>query len=246
MPKVIQRVKPKQDYGRILMWAAAIVSAPRYASLFLSADNFKNQAVNDAVDFITGLSGLAMGILIVIAVAYILDAIGRAKPMTQRIVSRDGRKVIRNEINFRWWGSLVFAAGILFLEPIMLAPNLLAKMDSRTISAVLNTDTIKTLWAFSMITAPAFVVGGVAFAQKNLVRVEGVEGNVDQPVEVNSGGGGQPLSQPAPNATQLFTKYFRDGMGVSELVRLVHEKEKVMINKGTVSKLIAKRKGGVT
>jgi hypothetical protein len=173
------------DLGRLLLWAAVIVSAPRWAGAMLAAD------VNHIQDWLSAflngantLSGLGMGILEVVATAYLLDALRKERPTitrfrtilsTKNTKDHEGKEIKeKKEIvraNWRFYGILGFVIGLLGITPVVLAPYLVSRMTGQNIEAVLRTLAWQYAWAVTVAVAPVFVVGGVAFAQSGLVSL---------------------------------------------------------------------------
>jgi len=150
-------MKPKRDYGNILLWSAVLVGAPRWAGAMLAADLASVDGIASLIlNAANMLSGFAMGILEVVAVAYMLDAIrqmrsGRGKP------------------GFRFWGTVAFSAGLLALTPLILSPYLVSRMMGESVSTVLNSMFWRYAWAVAVVIAPGCGVAGVAFARPGLV-----------------------------------------------------------------------------
>lgn len=147
----------KKDYGNVLLWAAVAVGAPRWAGAMLSADIGELTAgLSKFLNYLNVGSGLAMGVLEVLAVMYMFDGLRRQKPTTR----------IRNKtrINIKWWGVLFFACGILALTPAIIAPYIMARMNSINMIGVLSTWVMQLIWSVLVAASPVFIVGGVAFA----------------------------------------------------------------------------------
>lgn len=143
-----------------------MVSAPRWAGAMLAADLSKvSGGISDVLNIGNTVSGFAMGILEVVAVAYMLDAI---RTMKSHQVSRSG--VVK--INFKFYGVLGFVSGIMVITPFILSPYLVSRMMSQEISATLGTMIMRYAWAFAVVVAPLFVVGGVAFARPGVMGVQ--------------------------------------------------------------------------
>lgn len=149
---------PKVDYGQVLMWTAVIVSMPRWAGAFIAADAHTLPSwVDAALNFMSILSGFGMGVLEVVATAYMLDAWGRMKP----------RKVWNaKSLDHRWKVLTGFIVGLFVLMPFILAPYLVSRMNGQTIEQALGGSVwLSYVWSVAVVLSPAFIVGGVAFAQ---------------------------------------------------------------------------------
>jgi hypothetical protein len=156
------------DLGRLLLWAAVIVSAPRWAGAMLAADVSHIEGWLSAfLNAANTISGLGMGVLEVIATAYLLDALRSHKP-TITHHRRSGDVVTAN---WRFYGILIFAAGLLAMTPMVLAPYMVSRMVGMDIGGALETRPWQYVWSIVVVIVPVFVVGGVAFAQSGLVTI---------------------------------------------------------------------------
>jgi len=153
----------KRDYGNILLWSAVLVGAPRWAGAMLSADvGTVTGGIAQFLNVLNVISGLAMGLLEVLVMAYMLDSLRKNRPTT---MSR-GKK----RINWKWWGVLLFSLGLLILTPAILAPYIVSRMNEGGIVGILPAIPVQLLWSVGVTLAPLFVVGGVAFARAGLVQ----------------------------------------------------------------------------
>src|SRR5574340_197658 len=123
------------DLGRVLLWSAVVVEAPRWAGAMLAADLKDVEGwLSSALNTGNTMAGVAMGLVNVIATAYMLDALRHERPVLS--VRRRGETV---EIpNWRFYGLLVFIAGLLALTPFVLAPFMVSRMTGETLAAVLR------------------------------------------------------------------------------------------------------------
>jgi len=112
-------------------------------------------------------AGAFMGILVVVATAYLFDALRGMKPTTT--LHRKVGEVTK--ANWRFWGLAAFAFGLLALTPFVLGPYIVSRMTGETIASVLALPFWQFTWAVMVVVAPAFVIGGVAFAQPGLVSI---------------------------------------------------------------------------
>lgn len=158
------------DLGRVLLWSAVIVEAPRWAGAMLAADLEEiNSWLSTALNTGNTLAGVAMGLVNVVATAYMLDALRRERPVIT--VRRQGQTVDRP--SWRFYGMLVFVVGLLLLTPFVLAPFMVSRMTGEALEAVLGTMPWRYVWATTVVLAPIFVIGGVSFAQPGLVGLGG-------------------------------------------------------------------------
>lgn len=154
----------KKDYGNTLLIAAIAVGAPRWAGAMLAADvGTVTGALTDLLHIFNVISGLAMGPLEVLAVAYMLDALRQNRPT---IIARG-----KTKLNWRWIGTLIFVIGLLVLTPLILSPFIVSRMNSAGMVDVLVASWSQFLWSIAVTLAPVFIVGGVAFARVGLVSV---------------------------------------------------------------------------
>jgi hypothetical protein len=145
------------DAGKWLMVAAVIVSMPRWAGAFISADvETLPGLVSQGLNTLNITAGLAMGILEVAAAAYMLEAWGRMKP-----------KATWNAKSYshRWKILTGFIVGLFVLMPFILSPYMVARMTGQTVADVLHYTSLMYAWSVAVVLAPAFVIGGVAIAR---------------------------------------------------------------------------------
>jgi MFS family permease len=173
------------DLGRVLLWSAVIVEAPRWAGAMLAADLKEiNSWLSTALNTGNTVSGVAMGLVNVVATAYMLDALRRERPTTT-VHRKTGTQ---DRANWRFYGMLVFVAGLLALTPFVLAPFMVSRMTGETLEAVLGSMPWRYVWATTVVLAPIFVIGGVSFAQPGLVGFGGASTAVrlDDEMQVSS------------------------------------------------------------
>lgn len=154
----------KLDYGKLLMWSAVIVSMPRWAGAFISADVSQiPQWVDTALHYGNLVSGFGMGLLEVLASAYMLEAWGQLKP----------RKTYNaKSLDHRWVILTVFVGGLFVLMPFILAPYVVSRMTAVPIGQAISSGFWRYGWAVAVVLSPAFIVGGVAVASGDLVSNE--------------------------------------------------------------------------
>ena len=166
---------PSRTFGEWLLFTAVVVSAPRWAGAMLAADVSTIPAwLSGALSIANTVSGVAMGVLEVLAVAYMLDSLRTTQPA---YTTRSGR----TRRNWRWWGSLIFTLGLFALSPLILAPYIVARMRGVDIMVELWTPALRYAWSVAVIAAPAFVVGGIAFARPGLVGSDARATHATQP-----------------------------------------------------------------
>lgn len=178
------------DLGRVLLWSAVMVEAPRWAGAMLAADlKDVNGWLSAALNTGNTMAGVAMGLVNVVATAYMLDALRKERPTVvvhrrRRLTSsalavatghRPASKPETMETferpSWRFYGLLVFIAGLLLLTPFVLAPFMVSRMTGDALETVLGTTTWRYVWSVTVVLAPVFVIGGVSFAQPGLVSI---------------------------------------------------------------------------
>lgn len=145
------------DAGKWLMVAAVLVSMPRWAGAFISADvETLPDVVSQGLNTLNVAAGLAMGFLEVAAAAFMLEAWGKMKP-----------KATWNAKGYshRWKVLTGFIIGLFVLMPFILAPYMVARMTGQTVAQVLHYTGLMYAWSVAVVLAPVFVIGGVAIAR---------------------------------------------------------------------------------
>ncbi len=213
-----------RDYGGVIMWAAVLVSAPRWAGAFIAADTAAMPPLIDGLlNYANMLSGLAMGPLEVIGAAYLLDAWGRMKPRKTHNAKRRDQ---------RWLILTGFVVGLFLLMPLILAPYIVARMNQATVAAVVPT-WFQYAWAVAVVLSPAFIVGGGAVARDGLVGGGDREvARVSRKPAGNENETGPVASKPKEMKKVVMARMWKPGMGPTELARLAD------VSKGYASKFI--------
>ena len=77
-----QKSKQKgMDLGKVLLWSAVLVEAPRWAGAMLAADVSEIAPwMSTTLNVANSFAGAFMGILVVVATAYLFDALRGMKP----------------------------------------------------------------------------------------------------------------------------------------------------------------------
>lgn len=192
-------MKPKIDYGKLLMWSAVIVSMPRWAGAFISADVSEiPHWVNEALHYGNLVSGFGMGLLEVLASAYMLESWGQMKPRKTHNAK---------SLDHRWLVLTVFVAGLFILMPFILAPYVVSRMTAVPIGEAITNPFWRHAWAVAVVLSPAFIVGGVAVASGDLVSGETALQPKTNPIAQPKMQPAQPKMQPAqpvaPEVEQL-------------------------------------------
>jgi MFS family permease len=178
----------KINYGKVLMWSAIIVSMPRWAGAFISADvsDIPNW-VNEALHYGNLLAGFGMGFLEVLAAAYMLDAWGKMKPKASWNAK---------SYDHKWKILTGFIVGLFVLMPLILAPYIVSRMTAVTIGQALQYSIVQYVWSIAVVLSPAFIVGGVSVASGELIENE----TENKPAKATKKA--QPVAQPAQPKTQ--------------------------------------------
>jgi hypothetical protein len=241
------------DLGRVLLWSAVVVEAPRWAGAMLAADlKDVDGWLSSALNTGNTMAGVAMGLVNVIATAYMLDALRHERPVIsvrRAVASRRGMgdargtlarpTVMVEKANWRFYGLLVFIAGLLALTPFVLAPFMVSRMTGETLATVLRSAQEQYVWAVTVVLAPIFVIGGVSFAQPGLVgmsvqNVAAVETGLPKvSAQVSEKGDGKPATygkwktwRKVPEAERLKIA----AMNVGEVVATYGTEERTAYN----------------
>lgn len=183
------------DYSGLLIWAALLVAAVRYAGAFVASDVGRVDGwLSDVLSAGMVVSGLGMGVLDVVGAAYVLDGWRRALPRTGQ----------RWPVRFRvLTGFLVclFGSGVVILVPFTVSRVLGASMDDVLVGMWL------WVWAVLVNLAPYLVVGGVVFAQSGVVVVDNPLPNPPPKWGGNKAGGAPSrgsATSPAPTSRKRY------------------------------------------
>jgi len=153
----------KRDLSGLLIYAALGVTVPRYIGAFLASDlGHVTGWVSDVLTALMGLSGVGMGVLDILGMAYVFDG-WRAK------LPKNGER----------WGSrfrvlTAFVVGLAVCGVGILTPFTLARVQAAGISDVLPGAWL-VVWAVLVNLAPLFLVGGVIVGQSGVVTVAHAE-----------------------------------------------------------------------
>lgn len=153
----------KINYGKVLIWSAIIVAVPRWAGAFIAADVSEiPQKVSEVLHYANLVAGVGMGFLEVVASAYLLEAWGKMKPKASHNAKSYSHK---------WKVLTGFVIGLFALMPFILAPYIVSRMTDVTIAQALGNSAILSYgWAVAVVLSPAFIVGGVAVANEDLME----------------------------------------------------------------------------
>lgn len=158
------------NYNRIVIYAALIVTAARYAGAFLASD--LGEVTGVLSEIITGfmvISGFGMGVLDVIGLGYIADAWRGTLP-------RSGRKP-----GARFWILSAFLASLMISGVGILAPFTVARVHKTSIGVTLPGSELY-IWAILVNIAPYLIVSGLMVATSNILIVPAAD-DIGEPVE---------------------------------------------------------------
>lgn len=183
-------MKTNRDYGQLLMWAAILVSAPRWAGAFIAADAHTiPPLVDSGLQILNLVSGAGMGLIEVLGTAYLLDAWGRM---------RSRKTWNAKHVDQRWLILTFFVAGLFVLMPLILAPYMVARMNGQALADVAD-GWFGYVWAVATVLSPVFIVGGVAVARDGLVGVKKLEQELEsKPARASTERAKKPVVEPEP------------------------------------------------
>lgn len=150
--------KPKRsrDYSQYLLWAALLVTVPRYIGAFVASDS--GEITGWLSEILTGLmavSGIGMGILDILGMAYVFDGwrtkLGKASGNTFKVLTG-------------------FVIALAASSVFILAPFTMARVKQVSISAVLP-DMWLLAWALVVNVSPLLLIGGVVVGQAGVVGI---------------------------------------------------------------------------
>jgi MFS family permease len=149
----------KRDLSGLLIYAALGVTVPRYIGAFVASDvGHITGWMSDALTALMVISGVGMGVLDIVGMAYVFDGWRSKLPKT-------GER----------WGSrfrvlTAFVVGLAVCGVGILTPFTLARVQGAGIADVLRGPWL-VVWAVLVNLAPLFLVGGVIGGQSGVVTV---------------------------------------------------------------------------
>lgn len=147
----------KRDYSSTLIFAALLVTSVRYAGAFLVSDAGEVRGI--ASDILSGamaISGLGMGILEVLGLAYVFDGWRRALPKSGQGWSARF-KVLTG-----------FVIALFAVSVFILVPFTYSRLHGISIEDALG-DAASWVWSAAVIVAPFLMIGGITLAQPGFV-----------------------------------------------------------------------------
>lgn len=143
------------DYANLLIYAAIAVTVARYSGAFIASDLAAIPAwLSTALTILTGLSGVGMGVLDALGLAYMLDGWRRALPRVgQRPSNRF--KVLSG-----------FALTTIFSGVGIVSGYTVSRITGTPLGALLFdlSPLVPWMWAVLVNAAPYLVIGGVMLA----------------------------------------------------------------------------------
>jgi MFS family permease len=159
---------PKRDYAGLIVWSTVGVMVTRYSGAFVAADVGQVSGwLSSALTIGAVFTGVGMGVLDVVGTAYIADAWRRMMPRSDR----------------KWSNRYKVLTVFLLLNAIeavfILTPYTMSRIHQTGITGILDWGW-SLAWSIVVNIAPLIVVGGVIFANPNVI---GIKVNDETPVE---------------------------------------------------------------
>jgi len=151
-------VKSKHDYSTLIIWAALAVTVSRYIGAFVASDvGHITGAWSIALTALMALSGIGMGFLDVLGLAYVFDGWRRNLP-------KSGDK----------WSSrfkvlTLFVIGLFVAGLAILTPFTVSRVNAAGMSDTLGRGV--WWWSLAVNLAPILLIGGVTFSQSGFVTM---------------------------------------------------------------------------
>lgn len=201
-------MKKGHDYSTLLIWAALAVTVTRYIGAFVASDVGKisgNWSV--ALTALMAISGIGMGFLDVLGLAYVFDGWRKALPQA-------GHKW-----SSRFWVLTIFVIGLFVVGLGILTPFTVARIREVGMAEVLiHAD---WWWALAVNLAPILIIGGVTFSQSNFVTIRTDTQVETKIVQESKGNNVQKVSE----SVEIFpTRYSVDWR------KLPHEDKNIVAN----------------
>src|SRR5688572_30107027 len=96
-----------RSWARVIIWVAAIVNIPRYAGAFMYADVAEAPKwLSDALNIANLISGVSMGIIEAISIAFIMDGLRQTSMWAKSGLFG---------INWKWIANLIFGVGMMVI-----------------------------------------------------------------------------------------------------------------------------------
>jgi MFS family permease len=155
-------LKNNRDYSTIIIWSALLVTVARYVGAFLASDlGMVEGWISDALTILMGLSGMGMGFLDVLGLAYVFDGWRKTLPRT-------GDKWTSRFLVLTFFVVSLFIVGVSILIPFTVS-----RIRAEGMEQVLGQ--ADWYWAFAVNIAPYLLIGGVTFSQTGFISVKNGE-----------------------------------------------------------------------
>lgn len=149
-----------RDYSTLLIYAALGVTIPRYIGAFVASDMGRMDGwVSSVLSVLVAVSGVGMGILDILGMAYVFDG-WRAK------LPKSG-----DHWSSRFKVLTAFVVGLAVCGVGILAPFTVARVQQAGMADVLPGPWL-AIWAVLVNIAPLCLVGGVIVGQSGVVSVQ--------------------------------------------------------------------------
>jgi hypothetical protein len=149
----------KRDYSTLIIMSALAVTVTRYIGAFVASDvGIITGVWSTLLTVLMAISGIGMGVLDVLGLAYVFDGWRRNLP-----------KMGQN------WSSrfivlTVFVVGLFVVGLAILTPFTVSRVQSKGMSIVLGGGSV-WWWSLAVNLAPLLIIGGVTFSQSGFVTI---------------------------------------------------------------------------
>lgn len=153
-------MKPtRRDYSTLIIWSALAVTVTRYAGAFVASDAGEiTGGWSTALTILMAISGVGMGFLDVLGLAYVFD----------------GWRTNLPKAGASWSNRFKVLTGFVLLLVVtglgILTPFTVARISAETMAETL-TGAARWLWSLAVNLAPFLIIGGTIFSQAGFVTV---------------------------------------------------------------------------
>jgi MFS family permease len=151
----------------LIIWAALWVTVARYVGAFLASD--LGQVTGWVSEVLTGLmalSGVGMGFLDVLGLAYVFDGWRKSLPKTG------------DKWSNRFSVLTVFVVSLFVVGVVILVPFTVARISSAGMYDTLP-GLLAWVWALAVNLAPYLLIGGVTFSHSGFVTITSAESSTE-------------------------------------------------------------------
>lgn len=147
------------DYSQLLIWSALAVTVTRYAGAFIASDVTAIPTwLSILLSVFMGVSGLGMGILDVLGLAYVFDG-------WRRVLPRAGQTW-----PFRFWVLTAFVLALFVVGVGILVPFTVSRVVGGRMAETLGPVGV-WLWSLAVNLAPYLLIGGIVTGQSGFVTI---------------------------------------------------------------------------